>query len=368
MMSYAYKRKNGDEGELADGTQSGKSTVVPVQQVYCLPSCHSPNRFPQGYAIVVPMPCYFASFNSPEDSDGSNMRETSFYKELESLLDEPTMPSWEEFVSGLDAQAPTMPSSERFASDFEEMANKDTELREITMEPCEGVRSALQRNGMVLEAKAKEPTLTEKMKELETKAEEIADMTESLSDFEVNVKDPEENTTEPETKAEEMAAVMMMSLVSPQLEDTCLEGSTRSWSEDEEPPIENTKESDEIFQRNNDESPPVIEQGGLISERLVRRANARNSYGPVLISADGYKWTGYSSWNKARAAGRVPKTFDRCNPELILEAQRDNLELGLRAEFTRYGRTLHTHSVWIKFVSFERALAVHTKSRNNRLN
>jgi hypothetical protein len=57
MMSYAYKRKNGDEGELADGTQSGKSTVVPVQQVYCLPSCHSPNRFPQGYAIVVPLPC-----------------------------------------------------------------------------------------------------------------------------------------------------------------------------------------------------------------------------------------------------------------------------------------------------------------------
>ena len=313
------------------------------------------------------------------------MRETSFYKELESLLDEPTMPSWEEFVSGLDAQASTMPSSEGFGSNFEEMANKDTELREITMEPCEGVRSALQPNGMVLEANAKELNLTEKMKELETKAEEIAVMTESLSDFlsdleskdidfEVNAKDPEENTTELETKAEEMAAVMMLSLVSPQLKDTCLEGSTRSWSEDEEPPIENTKESDEIFQRNNDESSPVIEQGGLISERFVRRANARNSYGPVLISADGFTWTEYSSWNKARYAGRVPKTFDRCNPELILDAQRNNLELGLRAEFTRknawwaddgrYGRTLHTHSVWIKFVSFERALAVHTKSRN----
>jgi hypothetical protein len=238
---------------------------------------------------------------------------------------------------------------------------------------------------MVLEANAKELNLTEKMKELETKAEEIAVMTESLSDFlsdleskdidfEVNAKDPEENTTELETKAEEMAAVMMLSLVSPQLKDTCLEGSTRSWSEDEEPPIENTKESDEIFQRNNDESSPVIEQGGLISERFVRRANARNSYGPVLISADGFTWTEYSSWNKARYAGRVPKTFDRCNPELILDAQRNNLELGLRAEFTRknawwaddgrYGRTLHTHSVWIKFVSFERALAVHTKSRN----
>ena len=386
MMSYAYKRKNGDEGELADGTQSGKSTAVPVQQVYCLPSCHSPNRFPQGYAIVVPLPCYFASFNSPEDSDGSNMRETSFYKELESLLDEPTMPSWEEFVSGLDAQASTMPSSEGFGSNLEEMANTDTELREITMEPCEGVRSVLQPNGMVLEANAKELNLTEKMKELETKAEEIADMTESLldyvfKDFEVNAKDPEENASELETKVEGMAAMTMTSLASSQLEDTGFEGSARSWSkeeeeekEDEEPPIENTKESDEIFQRNNDESPPVIEQGGLISERLVRRANARNSYGPVLISADGYKWTGYSSWNKARDAGRVPKTFDRCNPELILEAQRDNLELGLRAEFTRknawwaddgrYGRTLHTHSVWIKFVSFERALAVHTKSRN----
>ena len=130
----------------------------------------------------------------------------------------------------------------------------------------------------------------------------------------------------------------------------------------------------EIFQRNNDESPPVIEQGGLISERFVRRANARNSYGLVLISADGFTWTEYSSWNKARYAGRVPKIFDRCNPELILDAQRNNLELGLRAEFTRknawwaddgrYGRILHTHSVWIKFVSFERALAVHTKSRN----
>ena len=172
MMSYAYKRKNGDEGELADGTQSGKGTVVPVQQIYCLPSCHSPNRFPQGYAIVVPLPCYFASFNSPEDSDGSNMRETSFYKELESLLGGPTMPSWEEFVSVLDAQAPTMPSSEGFGSNFEEMANKDTELREITMEACERNRSALQRNGIVLEANAKELTLTEKMKELETKAEE----------------------------------------------------------------------------------------------------------------------------------------------------------------------------------------------------
>ena len=311
------------------------------------------------------------------------MRETSFYKELESLLDEPTMPSWEEFVSGLDAQARPC-RQEGFGSNFEEMANKDTELREITMEPCEGVRSALQPNGMVLEANAKELNLTEKMKELETMAEEIV-MTESLSDFlsdseskdidfEVNAKDPEENTTELETKAEEMAAVMMLSLVSPQLEDTCLEGSTRSWSEDEEPPIENTKESDEIFQRNNDESSPVIEQGGLISERFVRRANARNSYGPVLISADGFTWTEYSSWNKARYAGRVPKTFDRCNPELILDAQRNNLELGLRAEFTRknawwaddgrYGRTLHTHSVWIKFVSFERALAVHRKSRN----
>ena len=138
IMCDAYKRKIGDEGELVDGTQSGKGTIFPVQQFYRLPSCYSPNRFPQAYVIVVPLPCYLPACNSPEDTHGSNgtigMKGTASYKELKSLFDEPTMPSWEEFVSGLDAQAP--PSSEECASDFEEMVNKGTELaREIIMDP-----------------------------------------------------------------------------------------------------------------------------------------------------------------------------------------------------------------------------------------
>ena len=278
-MCHAYKRKIGDEGELVDGTQSGKGTIFPVQQFYRLPSCYSPNRFPQAYVIVVPLPCYLPACNSPEDTHGSNgtigMKGTASYKELKSLFDEPTMPSWEEFVSGLDAQAP--PSSEECASDFEEMVNKGTKLaREIIMDPCEGSLSALQPNGIVLEANVKELTLAEKMKELKTKVEEMAVITESLSnleskeiDFEVNANNLEGNTTELETKAEEMAAMPMLSLVLPQTEDTGLEGSTLSWLEEEEPPIENTEESDEIFQRNNEESPPVIEQEGLSSERFV---------------------------------------------------------------------------------------------------
>ena len=128
----------------------------------------------------------------------------------------------------------------------------------------------------MLEANVKELTLAEKMKELKTKVEEMAVITESLSnleskeiDFEVNANNLEGNTTELETKAEEMAAMRMLSLVLPQTEDTGLERSTLSWSEEEEPPIENTEESDEIFQRNNEESPPVIEQEGLSSERFV---------------------------------------------------------------------------------------------------
>ena len=219
------------------------------------------------------------------------MKGTASYKELKSLFNEPTMPSWEEFVSGLDAQAPTMPSWEEFASDFEERANKDTELREITMEPCEEIRSALQPNGMVLEANAKELNLTEKMKELETKAEEIAVMTESLSDFlsdleskdidfEVNAKDPEENKTELKSKPKDMDSTTMPSLASSQLEDTSLEGSKRSWSEEEAPSIEDrqqidafTKEPDEIVQSNNEESPSAMKQGGSCSGRFGRCAN-----------------------------------------------------------------------------------------------
>jgi hypothetical protein len=256
------------------------------------------------------------------------------------------MASWEEFISELDTRAPTMPSWEGFATDFEEMVNKGTELeaKAITMQPWEESLLDLESNGIEVEANAKELI-------------------------------PEENKTELETKIEEMAAITMQSLTSSELEDTGLDGSKRSWSEEEEPSIEDrqhidayTKEPDEIFPRKNKESPSVIE----------KRANARNSYGPVLISADGVTWTVYPSWNEARKAGRVPKTFALCNPELILEAQRDNHELGLRVEVKhknawwaddgRYGRTLGTflHPVWIKFVSFERALAAHTKSIKTR--
>jgi hypothetical protein len=85
----------------------------------------------------------------------------------------------------------------------------------------------------VLEANVKELTLAEKMKELKTKVEEMAVITESLSnleskeiDFEVNANNLEGNTTELETKAEEMAAMPMLSLVLPQTEDTGLGGGT----------------------------------------------------------------------------------------------------------------------------------------------
>ena len=280
-MCDVYKKKIGS-GELSDGMISAKSTFVPVQQFYCLPPCYSPSRFTQAYAFTVPLPCYLPSFNSPYDS-GSNdtigMKGTASYKELKSLFDEPTMPSWEEFVSGLDAQARTMPSWEEFASDFEERAYRDIELEAmaITMVPWERSRSDL-------EANAKD--LAEKMEELENKADKMAAMAESLSDleskeivFEVNAKDPEENKAELVTKAVEMAAMPMMSLTSSQLEDSGLEGSKRSWSEEEEPSIEDrqqidayTKEPDEIVQSSNDENVSAIKQGGSCSGRFGRCA------------------------------------------------------------------------------------------------
>jgi len=91
-------------------------------------------------------------------------------------------------------------------------------------------------------------------------------------DFEINAKDPEENATELETKVEGTLAWS-------QLKDTGLEGSTRSWSEEEELLIEDWqqidafKEPDEIFQSNNDESPSAIKQGGSCSGRFGRCAN-----------------------------------------------------------------------------------------------
>ena len=280
MMCDAYKKKNGDcyKGELSDGMRSGKSTVVPVHQLHYLPAFFSSNRFPQAYTLVVPLPCYLPSFTSPDDSgsNGSNMKGTAFYKELESLLDEPTMPSWEEFVSGLDAQAPTMPSWEEFASDFEERAYRDIELEAmaITKEPWERSRSDLESN-----AKG----LAENKTELETKdimAESLSDLESNDIDFEVNAKDPEENKTEQKTKPKEMDSMTMPSLASSQLEDTSLEGSKRSWSKEEEPSIEDrqqidayTKEPDEIVQSNNEESPSAIKQGGSCSGRFGRCAN-----------------------------------------------------------------------------------------------
>jgi hypothetical protein len=170
------------------------------------------------------------------------MKGTASYKELKSLFNEPTMPSWEEFVSGLDAQAPTMPSWEEFASDFEERAYRDIELEAmaITKEPWERSRS----------------------------------------DLESNAKDLAENKTELKSKPKDMDSTTMPSLASSQLEDTSLEGSKRSWSEEEAPSIEDrqqidafTKEPDEIVQSNNEESPSAMKQGGSCSGRFGRCAN-----------------------------------------------------------------------------------------------
>ncbi len=243
-MCDAYKKKNGDcyKGELSDGMRSVKSTYVPVHQLHYLPAFFSSSRFPQAHTLVVPLPCYLPSFTSPDDSgsNGTSMKGTASYKELKSLLDEPTMPSWEEFVSGLDAQAPTMPSWEEFASDFEERAYRDIELEAmaITKEPWERSRSDLESN-----AKG----LAEHKTELETKdimAESLSDLESNDIDFEVNAKDPEENKTELKTKPKEMDSMTMPSLASSQLEDTSLEGSKRSWSEEEEPSIEDRQQID----------------------------------------------------------------------------------------------------------------------------
>ena len=275
MMCDVYKRKNDDcyNGELSDGMISVKSTYVPMH-----PPFYCPSRFPQAY-VDVPLPCYLPSFNSIDDS-GSNgtigMKGTASYTELESLFGEPTMPSWEEFVAGLDAQAPTMPSWEEFVSDFEERSYRDIELEamKISIEPWEGSRSDLETNVK---------DLAENKTELKTKADEMAAMAESLSDlefdFEVNVKDLEESKTELETKPKEMASMTMPSIASSHLEDAGLEGSKRSWSEEEELLIEDWqqidafKEPHEIFQSNNDESPSAIKQGGSCSGRFGRCAN-----------------------------------------------------------------------------------------------
>ena len=105
-MTGINKEKSGNDqydGELLAGTLDN-GAVFPAQQ-----SCHVPAFF------VVPYP-YLVSFNPPEGTPV--MKETPSFDNLESLLDVSTCPpSWENFVSELDAQAPTiMQSWDEFVS------------------------------------------------------------------------------------------------------------------------------------------------------------------------------------------------------------------------------------------------------------